>query len=147
RCRVVSHLREGYCWSTSFKVLGVLFLGEVHPTFLPSKKACWAHQFQYLGVDQQYREGFQDTTKGLRIPHVSRLSLLFGSATVSGELRPAPASDVPHTLAARRPDRRTYSSRNPASCASVWPVTASLRMSSSAAVATSSASTARFNGN
>ena len=23
-------------------------------SFLPSKKACWAHQFQYLGVDQQY---------------------------------------------------------------------------------------------
>jgi hypothetical protein len=22
--------------------------------FLPSKKACWAHQFRYLGVDQQY---------------------------------------------------------------------------------------------
>src|SRR5262245_30996963 len=60
-------------------------------------------------------EGSQDITKGLRIPSVSRLSLLFGSAPVSGELRPAPASDVTHTLAARRPDRRTYSSRNPAS--------------------------------
>src|SRR4030095_11909750 len=37
-----------------FKVLGVLFLEEVCSAFLPSKKACWAHQFRYLGVDQQY---------------------------------------------------------------------------------------------
>ena len=37
-----------------FKVLGVLFLGEVYSAFLPSKKACWAHQFRYLEVDQQY---------------------------------------------------------------------------------------------
>jgi hypothetical protein len=44
----------GYCWSTSFTVLGVLFLGAVYPTFLPSKKAYWAHQFRYLGVGQQY---------------------------------------------------------------------------------------------
>jgi hypothetical protein len=48
---------------------------------------------------------------------------------------------------AHRPSRRTYSSRNPASWASVWPVIASFRISSIAAVATSSASTARFNGN
>ena len=44
----------GYCWPTSFKVLGVLFLGEVSPAFLPSKMACWAHQLRYLGVGQQY---------------------------------------------------------------------------------------------
>ena len=44
----------GYCWPTSFKVLEVLFLGEVSSAFLPSKKACWAHQFRYLGVGQQY---------------------------------------------------------------------------------------------
>jgi hypothetical protein len=44
----------GYCWPTSFKVLGVLFLGEVDSAFLPSKKACWAYQFGYLGVGQQY---------------------------------------------------------------------------------------------
>jgi hypothetical protein len=37
---LVSHLREGYCWSTSFKVLEVLFLGEVSSAFLPSKKTC-----------------------------------------------------------------------------------------------------------
>ena len=30
-------------------------------SFLPSKKACWAHQFQYLGVDQQYRRIFRDS--------------------------------------------------------------------------------------
>ena len=39
-----------------FKVLEVLLLGEVCSAFLPSKKACWAHQFRYLGVGQQYRE-------------------------------------------------------------------------------------------
>jgi hypothetical protein len=44
----------GYCWPTPFKVLGVLFLGEVCSAFLPSKKACWSHQFRYLGVGQQY---------------------------------------------------------------------------------------------
>src|SRR5215510_14474661 len=38
----------------SFKVLEVHFLGEVGSAFLPAKKACWAHQFWYLGVDQQY---------------------------------------------------------------------------------------------
>jgi hypothetical protein len=38
----------------SFKVLEVLCLGEVSPAFWPSKKACWAHQFRYLGVGQQY---------------------------------------------------------------------------------------------
>src|SRR4029450_4359840 len=39
----------------NFKVLRVLFLGEISSAFLPSKKACWAHQFRYLGVRQQYR--------------------------------------------------------------------------------------------
>jgi hypothetical protein len=38
----------------SFKVLGVLFLGEVSSAFLPSKQAGWAHQFHYLRVGQQY---------------------------------------------------------------------------------------------
>jgi hypothetical protein len=44
----------GYCWSTSFNVLGVLFLGEVSSAFLPSKKASWTPKFRHLGVDQQY---------------------------------------------------------------------------------------------
>jgi hypothetical protein len=43
-----------------FKVLGVLFLGEVYPAFLLSKKACWSHQFRYLGVGQQYPGVFRD---------------------------------------------------------------------------------------
>src|SRR4029453_520125 len=47
-------ITPGYCWPTHFKVLEVLFLGEVCSAFLPSKKACWAHQFRYLGVGQQY---------------------------------------------------------------------------------------------
>jgi hypothetical protein len=55
----LSHLTEGYCWPTYFKILGVLFLGEVSSTFLPSKKACWAHQCRYLGVGQQYPEVFE----------------------------------------------------------------------------------------
>src|SRR5262249_6140303 len=37
-----------------FKVVGVLFLGEVSSVFLPSLKACWTHTFRYLGVGQQY---------------------------------------------------------------------------------------------
>jgi hypothetical protein len=37
-----------------FKGLGVLFLGEVSPAFLPSKQACWTHKFRHLGVGQQY---------------------------------------------------------------------------------------------
>jgi len=51
---LVSRKPSRYCWPTSFKVLGVLFLGEVCSAFLPSKKACWAYQFRYLGVGQQY---------------------------------------------------------------------------------------------
>ena len=38
----------GYCWRTYFKVLGVLFLGEVSPAFLPSKKACGTHKFRHF---------------------------------------------------------------------------------------------------
>src|SRR2546421_7662943 len=44
----------GYCWRIYFKVLGVLFLGEVFPAFWPSKKACGIHTFRHLGVRQQY---------------------------------------------------------------------------------------------
>src|SRR4029434_11199377 len=44
----------GYCWPTSFKVLGVLFLEEVSSAFLPSKKACGSHEFRHWGVGQQY---------------------------------------------------------------------------------------------
>jgi hypothetical protein len=56
----------GYCWPTPFKVLGVLFLGEVCSAFLPSKKACWAYQFRYLGVGQQYPPVLY--TPGVRSP-------------------------------------------------------------------------------
>jgi len=49
-----SQKREGYCWPTHFKVLGVLFLREVSPAFLPSKQACWTHEFRHWGVGQQY---------------------------------------------------------------------------------------------
>jgi hypothetical protein len=48
------HETPGYCWSTSFNVLGVLFLGEVSSAFLPSKTASWTPKFRHLGVDQQY---------------------------------------------------------------------------------------------
>src|SRR5215471_1628245 len=72
----LSQKTEGYCWRMYFKTLAVLFLRKVSPAFLPSKKACGTHQFRYWGVRQQYPEGFQGTTKGLRIPNISRLSLL-----------------------------------------------------------------------
>jgi hypothetical protein len=42
-----------YCWSTYFKVLRVLFLGEVSSAFLPSKTASWTPKFRHVGVDQQ----------------------------------------------------------------------------------------------
>src|SRR4030095_755428 len=58
----LSHKTARYCWSTPFKVLGVLFLGEVYSAFLPSKKTCWAHQFRYLGVAQQYPANIRDFT-------------------------------------------------------------------------------------
>jgi hypothetical protein len=64
----VSHLTEGYCWSTPFNVLGVPFLGAVSPAFLPYKKAYWAHQFRYLGVDQQYPEVLRHTSNRLPFP-------------------------------------------------------------------------------
>jgi len=66
-----------YCWPTYVKVLGVLCLGEVSSTFLPSKKACWAHQFQYLGVGQQYPGVFRDFLKGCVV------LILFGVSGVS----------------------------------------------------------------
>jgi hypothetical protein len=47
-------LTGGYCWSSSFNVLGVLFLGAVSSAFLPSKTASWTPKFRHLGVDQQY---------------------------------------------------------------------------------------------
>jgi hypothetical protein len=47
-----------YCWRIYFKVLAVLFLGEVSPAFLPSKQACWTCKFRHLGVGQQYPSVF-----------------------------------------------------------------------------------------
>ena len=44
-----------------FNVLEVLYLAEVSLAFLPSKKACWTHNFQNLGVDQQYQVVFSST--------------------------------------------------------------------------------------
>jgi hypothetical protein len=41
-------------------------LEEVSSAFLPSKKASWAYQFRYLGVGQQYPEGFRDWWIGLK---------------------------------------------------------------------------------
>src|SRR5262245_55059309 len=73
----------GYCWSTPFKVLEVHFLGEICSAFLPSKKACWAHQFRYWGVDQQY--------PGVSCRRVARMETGVGSATPqagSGSRRP-----------------------------------------------------------
>src|SRR5215813_11760312 len=54
----------GYCWPTSFNVLGVLFLGEVSSAFLPSKTASWTPKFRPLGVGQQYPALKRDTWQG-----------------------------------------------------------------------------------
>ena len=49
----------------SFQGLGVLFLGAVSSAFLPSKQACWTHQFRHLGVGQQY-PGVKLASRALR---------------------------------------------------------------------------------
>src|SRR5262249_58025924 len=51
---VMSRKPSRDCCPTSFNVLEVLFLVAVSSAFLPSKKACGAHQFRYWGVGQQY---------------------------------------------------------------------------------------------
>jgi hypothetical protein len=43
-----------YCWRIYFKVLAVLFLGEVSLAFLPVKKAWWTHKLRHLRVGRQY---------------------------------------------------------------------------------------------
>ena len=60
----------------SFKVLGVLFLGEAFPAFWPSKKACGIHKFRHLGVRQQYL-----MTQGS--PPRMKIALLFSYAVES----------------------------------------------------------------
>jgi len=67
----------GYCWSTSFNVLGVLFLGEVSSAFLPSKKASWTPKFRHLGVDQQYPKVFLHTCGGRNPLILSTFSVVF----------------------------------------------------------------------
>jgi hypothetical protein len=62
RAKNLSHKTSRYCWPTPFKVLEVLSLGEIYSAFWPSKMACWAHQFCYLGVGQQYPSLNRDTT-------------------------------------------------------------------------------------
>src|SRR5262245_19368812 len=59
--------QQGYCWPTYFILLEVLFGEEVSLALLPSKKGCWAHKFRYLGVGQQYRKVFRDTSHNDRI--------------------------------------------------------------------------------
>src|SRR4029450_8333891 len=51
-----------------FKVLGVPFLGEVSSAFLPSKKACWAHQFRYLGGWPTVSEGLHPYIRWTKTP-------------------------------------------------------------------------------
>jgi hypothetical protein len=68
-----------------FKVLGVLFLGELYLAFLPSKKAYWAHQFQYLGLANSIRaflcqpSGVHNTLGGTSIAPESDVSIRHGS--------------------------------------------------------------------
>jgi len=53
-CWAGTHKTSGSCWRISFEVLGVLFLAEVSPAFLPSEKAYGIHKFQHFWVRQQY---------------------------------------------------------------------------------------------
>src|SRR5437764_15127662 len=83
-----------YCWPTSFKVLGVLFLGEASSAFWPSKKACWTHQFQCLGVGQQYPPVsstrwslLPEGQSGCRRTHAKNLCLLDSSSAGFSTLR------------------------------------------------------------
>src|SRR5215510_8788038 len=57
-----------------FKVLTVLFLGEVSQLFSPLKKACGSHEFRHWGVRRQYHLPF------LRQRHTitTRLNLIVG---------------------------------------------------------------------
>src|SRR5262249_14237073 len=57
------HKPPGYCWPTYFKVLGVLFLGEVSPAFLPSRQARRTHKFRHFRVRQQYPPVFWTFSK------------------------------------------------------------------------------------
>ena len=68
-------LTGGYCWPTSFKVLGVLFLEEVSSAFLPSKKVCWTYPLRYVGVGQQYPGVFPKAGPSHRRNHVFHLLL------------------------------------------------------------------------
>jgi len=98
-------LSPGYCWPTSFKVLGVLFLGEVFSAFWPSKKACWARQFRYLGVGQQYLPVIGTRGKGQpEAPYLCRTSR--SNKLCSIDLPP--------------PGYSTAHPRNPQPCALYW---------------------------
>src|SRR5215470_19197915 len=71
--------QQGYCWRTPFKVLGVLFLGEVSPAFLPSKKACGTHDLRPWGVRQQYPKGFVHIYGGRKSLILSTFTVVFYS--------------------------------------------------------------------
>src|SRR5215471_8339677 len=77
-----SQKTAGYCWSFYFHVTWLLSLRWILEIFGPSTKAYVRHNFRHLRDDQQYPGVLRDTTKGLRIPSVSRLSLLFGATSV-----------------------------------------------------------------
>src|SRR5262249_57092180 len=80
----------GYCCPTSFRVLRVLYLGEVSPAFLPSKKACGTHISALLNsptvpspaIPPQHRRGPPPETA-----HRERASLGSHALVTSG--RPA----------------------------------------------------------
>src|SRR4029453_9926440 len=70
-------------------------------SFLPSKKACWAHQFRYLGVGQQYQGGFRDILALNINPHSEHFMRHFVVYTMNSfflsTCRPASAGTFPIT--------------------------------------------------
>src|SRR5262245_65757644 len=74
---VLSQKTEGYCWRTYFKVLGVLFLGEVSPAFLPSRRHVGHTNFGTSGFANSIRPFSVHQPRGALSPacHVQKLSL------------------------------------------------------------------------
>jgi len=67
----------------SFKVRGVLFLGEVSPAFWPSKPACRTHEFRHWGVGQQYPPVKSTLREGRSIASETRKETQYNKCAVS----------------------------------------------------------------
>src|SRR5262249_30825794 len=99
----------GYCWSTYFNVLGVLFLGEVSLAFLPSKKACGTLKLRRWGLANSIRAICRHFLGGHIWPAISgKLS----PVAVSASPPPGAAGAVSARLSPHvRPRRPVFSRR------------------------------------